>query len=64
MPPLKLIIEFTAAGEVLVTGPIDNPMVCYGLIEIAKDVVRTRAAAAQSPIVKPAAAPGSAIRRG
>ena len=36
----KLTITLSPNGGVSVTGPIDNAMLCYGLLEVAKDVVR------------------------
>ena len=36
----KLTITLSPNGQVSVTGPIDNAMLCYGLLEVAKDVVR------------------------
>ena len=36
----KLTITMSPNGAVSVTGPIDNGLICYGLLEVAKDVVR------------------------
>ncbi len=36
----KLTITMSPNGEVRVHGPIDNGLLCYGLLEVAKDVVR------------------------
>ena len=36
----KLTITLSPNGGVSVNGPIDNAMLCYGLLEVAKDVVR------------------------
>lgn len=30
-------------GQLSVNGPIDNPVLCYGLLEAARDVIFTRA---------------------
>jgi len=50
----ELHIALNAAGQVTVTGCIDNIMMTHGLCELAKDVARERAAAAaRSQIVKP-----------
>jgi hypothetical protein len=37
---LKLLISVSAAGQVTVTGPVDNPILCYGILEEAKNVIR------------------------
>lgn len=37
---LKLLITVNADGSIQVTGPIDNPVVCYGFLEEAKNIVR------------------------
>ena len=50
----KLAITLSPNGQVSVTGPIDNAMLCYGLLEVAKDVVRTHVQKkAESGIVIP-----------
>ena len=36
----KLTITLSPNGRVDVNGPIDNAMLCYGLLEVAKDVIR------------------------
>lgn len=36
----QLIITVTEQGEVSVTGPIANRMLCYSMLEMARDVVR------------------------
>ncbi len=38
----KLTIIMSPDGTVLVTGPIDNGLLCFGLLEVAKDVIRER----------------------
>lgn len=40
MQPVSLHIRRNALGQVTVEGPLDNPLFCYGLLEIAKDVIR------------------------
>ena len=42
MGNVRLQITMKANGSVEVNGPIDNAMLCYGLLEVAKDIVRTR----------------------
>ena len=50
----KLTITLSPNGGVSVTGPIDNAMLCYGLLEVAKDVVRTHVQKkAESLIIQP-----------
>lgn len=43
----RLEIVLDDAGHMQVTGCIDNKMLAYGLLEIARDVVCQRAAAAE-----------------
>lgn len=44
MPVLAtLTITMDDKGQVTVNGPLDNLVMCYGLLEIAKDTLRTRA---------------------
>ena len=38
----KLTIIMSPNGTVSVTGPIDNGLLCFGLLEVAKDVIRER----------------------
>ena len=40
-------------GMVNVNGPLQNPLLCYGLLEAAKDSIRAYVQQNQSPIVKP-----------
>ena len=37
---IEVVITLTDAG-IQVRGPLDQPVLCYGLLEAAKDVVRT-----------------------
>jgi len=37
---LELKITIDDAGRTQVTGPIDQPIVAYGLLEVARDVIR------------------------
>lgn len=39
----QLVIKFGPNGVQLV-GPIDNQVLCYGLLEVARDLVASRAA--------------------
>ena len=46
-------------GQMVVNGPITNLALCYGMLEVAKDVVREHCAkTSKSPII-----PASAIPR-
>ena len=46
----EIKITLDEKGQVLVTAPFDNKIICYGLLEVAKDVVRDFK---PSPIIKP-----------
>ncbi len=54
MPAMQMVITVTEQGQVNVTGPLDNPLVAYGLLEVAKDTLRNHFAAAQQAAIKPA----------
>lgn len=41
---IELVITMTPDGQVGVRGPIDNLVVCYGLLEIARDAIQAKAA--------------------
>ncbi len=36
----KLTITMSPSGAIQVHGPIDNGLLCFGLLEVAKDVIR------------------------
>lgn len=36
----QLVINLTDEGEATVTGPIDNALVAYGMLEIARDLIK------------------------
>jgi putative aminopeptidase FrvX len=51
-PRAELRIIVTQEGKVEVTGPLDDKMTCYALLELARDVVKDHVdARARSPIV-------------
>jgi hypothetical protein len=50
--PVRLTIECGPEGNVSVFGPIQDKLFCYGLLEIAKDVIRDYGAK-KSPIIIP-----------
>ena len=56
MEVAKLVIEFTASGQINVTGPIENKVLCYGMLEAAKDAIRAHVDA-QQRIVQPVIVP-------
>lgn len=48
MPKLQLLIEAEMSdvggiGEVKVNGPVNDRFLCYALLEVAKDVIRSLA---------------------
>ena len=50
----KLTITLAPNGGIQVHGPIDNAMLCYELLEVAKDVIRMHVQKkAESPIIQP-----------
>jgi hypothetical protein len=62
----ELIIRLTTEGKVEVQGPIDNKLVCYGLLEAGRDAIKEyHDAKAKSAIipVNGAALTGPALRR-
>lgn len=52
---IELKITINAAGQIAVTGPIANEMVCYFLLEKARQAVAAHHVAAQR-LVQPASA--------
>lgn len=55
---LELVITLTPEGQVGVRGPIDQLLVCYGMLDLAKDAIRQRAATqGQQRIVQPVIVP-------
>jgi hypothetical protein len=64
-PRAELRIVVNAEGKVEVTGPLDDQITCYGLLEIARDVVQNHAAArARSSIVPASSLDFSMAARG
>jgi hypothetical protein len=52
-PRAQLVIQITVDGQIQVHGPIQDKMLCYGLLECARDAIREfDAKAAQSKIVQ------------
>ena len=48
---MELVISMDERGNVSVSGPIENMVVCFGLLEVAKDAVRNFSAQSQKRIV-------------
>ena len=46
---MRLTISVDANGGVKFEGPLHDKVLCYGLLEIAKDIVRT----AKPPVIQP-----------
>lgn len=63
MPDIQLVITMNEQGQIGVSGPIDNQVLSYGLLEIAKITIANRAREAGERLVQPAA-PGTIIPRG
>jgi hypothetical protein len=51
-PQAQLIITMNAGGQVQVNGPIANRMLCYAMLEFARDAIRD-----YKPAEKPAIIP-------
>ena len=49
-PQAQLVITLSANGQIQITGPIENLVLTYGLLETAKDTIRRHAEQPPSPI--------------
>ena len=49
----KLTITLSPNGNVRVDGPVDQIILCYGLLDAAKDVIRTHAQKKAESLVIP-----------
>lgn len=48
----ELIIRLTIEGKIEVSGPIENKLICYGLLEAGRDAIKEfHDAKARSPII-------------
>lgn len=47
---IQIVITLADNGAVQIQGPIQDKMACYGLLEVAKDLVRDY----EAPVVQPA----------
>lgn len=55
---VQLVITMTPDGNVGVNGPIDNLVLCYGLLEVARDAIQAKALTrGQQRIVQPVIVP-------
>jgi hypothetical protein len=57
MPQLQLVITLDEAGQVSVQGPIEQKIVCYGLLEVARDAIAEHHARLAQRLVQPASGP-------
>lgn len=55
----RLIIELEPNGQVVVNGPIQNKLLCYGLLEAAKDAIKEYKPEEEKRIVVPQMVPGN-----
>lgn len=53
MEDARLIISLEPNGQVTVNGPIANKLLCYGLLEAAKDAIKEWKPAETNRIVVP-----------
>ena len=56
MPPIALTITITETGQVAITGPIENEMLVYYLLEKTRQAVAAHHAQAAQRLVQPASA--------
>lgn len=52
-PPSVSLIITMHEGRVSLTGPLDDLVLCYGMVEVAKDQLRLRRAQQRAAIVPP-----------
>ena len=57
-PVAQLTVTLFEDGNVNLSGPINNKTLCYGMLEVAKDIVRDYVAAANAPRVATPQQPG------
>lgn len=50
---VRLEITLNDDGTLSMSGPIDNLFQCYGLLELAKDALRSRHGAVQQQVQRP-----------
>mgnify|MGYP001585277815 CR=1 FL=1 len=49
----ELLIRLEDDGRIQVQGPLPNKVLCYGLLELAKDIVRAHQGRAGSSLLVP-----------
>ncbi len=59
MVELRIVLD--DHGRIAVTGPIENQLLCYGLLEMARDAIATNAQQ-QQRLVQPATALPSTLK--
>lgn len=52
MVELRIVVD--DAGHMNVTGPLHNIITCYGMLEMARDVIQAHAAAQAKRTIAPA----------
>jgi hypothetical protein len=52
MARMEIVITMDEAGRVSVNGPLENKILCFGLLEVAKEAIKDF----EAPKVKPATA--------
>lgn len=50
---LRMTIDVNDEGAVSVTGPLENQLICYGLLEVARDAIQTHVAKQQAAKIRP-----------
>lgn len=50
---VTLSITIDDRGQVSINGPIENQLLCYGLLEVARDTIREHNARKTSPVIAP-----------
>ena len=50
-PKIQLTITVTPGQPVQVTGPLPDKMLCYGMLEMARDVIQSYAPNAQQRLI-------------
>lgn len=50
--PPRIVIELTRDGQIHVNGPLHDPLLCFGMLEIAKDVVRQAGQKRQQALIQ------------
>lgn len=54
---MQIVIDVNDAGQVSVTGPLENKVVMFGLLEVAKHVVAAHEVKEAPKILRPAMVP-------